>query len=253
MLAYQGSHVTVVGKNVVYTDPQNRIHALDVATGKELRSGSFSDRARRLCPLGDSTVYVDTTDEKPVTFDVTSGATVAVTKKGDAPAACGRRARYDENLPKVAGIQMDGGGEGFGRAVAWGYKSPGTPVMSLFGYDPKTRAVLWQSPLAGAGQNASDQRGMDAWAFAANRVYVTYKVQGTNDENRIVAFDSSSGARLWDVPLRGIFAVDSVYGMGATDAFVLVHRMGIIDVLDARTGKQRGTYLHTSYDDEFKH
>ena len=30
MSAYQGSHVTVVGKNVVYTDSKNRIHALDL-------------------------------------------------------------------------------------------------------------------------------------------------------------------------------------------------------------------------------
>ncbi len=254
MSAYQGSHVTVVGKNVVYTDSKNRIHALDLATGRELRTGTFSDRAQHVCPVSDTTVYVDTADQKPVIFDVGTGQTTPADKKADAPASCGIDRHDYEAMPKVPGIQMRGVAPvSAAQSIAWGYKSPGTPVTSVFGFDPKTKAVKWQSPLAGAGQNAADHQSMDSWAFAGNRFYATYKVQDTNDENRIVAFDAASGARLWDVGLRGIFAVDSVYGMGATASFVFVHRMSIIDVLDANTGKQRGTYLETTYDDHFKH
>ncbi len=253
MSAYQGSHVTVVGSNVVYTDPKNRIHALDLATGRELRSGAYSDRAQYVCPVSDATVYVYTADQKPVIFDVATGQTTPTDAKAEPPASCGIDRHGDERMPKVPSIQMRGSAEGGGRAVAWGYKSPGTPVTSLFGFDPKTKAVKWQTPLAGAGQSVSDYQEMEAWAFAGNRFYTAYKVQETDDENRIVAFDATSGARLWDVGLRGIFAVDSVYGMGATASMVFVHRMDIVDVLDANTGKLRGTYLETTYDDHFKH
>jgi PQQ-like domain len=252
--AYQGSHAIAVGTHAVYTDPHNKLHILALATGVEERSGTFSDRARRLCSISPAQVIVDTSDEKPVIFDVTTGVRKPATEK-DVPATCHSRfhpARSQRALPQVPGFSMRGSLSEGAFSVAWGYKSPGTSTVSVFGLDPKTQAVRWQSVLASNTVSATEGSGGEHAQLISGRLIIDYKAQNTDDENRIAAFDAATGKRLWDTGLRGIFAVDSVEGIGANETRVYVHRMGIIDILAAKNGAVEGTFMVTTYDSAFR-
>jgi PQQ-like domain len=252
--AYQGSHAVVLGSRVIYTDARNTLHILTLATGALERSGTFSDRARHLCIHSPNQVMVDTSDEKPVIFDVTTGVRQPATSK-DLPAAC-RGSSYSgrmQSLPQVPGFSIRGALSDATNSVAWGYKSPGTRTVSVFGIDPKSRSVRWQSVLASNAVRSSEGSGGEHAQLAAGYLVLDYKVKNTDDENRIAAFEAQTGKRLWDTGLKGIFAVDNIEGIGASENWVYVHRMGIVDVLNAKTGVVEGTFLNTTYDSAFGH
>ena len=64
-----------------------------------------------------------------------------------------------------------------------------------------------------------------------------------------MAFDVATGDRVWEVPLRGIFAVDWIREAVATDTRVLFVRMSSVDVLDARDGRLVATLGVDPYDE----
>jgi outer membrane protein assembly factor BamB len=247
---YQGAHALIFGNRAVYTDSRNSIHIVDLATGHEERTGTFSDRARRLCALSTTQVIVDTSDEKPVSFDLTSGVRKQITTK-ELPPTCRDRFHVDVAHPQVPGFSIRGSLSEGSTMVAWGYKAPGTSTVSVFGLDPKSKSVRWQSVLAPSSVSANEGSGGEFARLVSGRLFIEYKARDTDDENHLAAFDASSGKRLWDTALQGIFSVDSVEGIGASDQHVYVHRMSIIDVLDAKEGTVEGTFLHTTYDTAF--
>ena len=85
-------------------------------------------------------------------------------------------------------------------------------------------------------------------ALAAGRYFGTY---GEGSETwHLFAFDARTGTRLWDHKLRGIFSVDWLYGVTATENHVFVVRMSTVEVHDASTGALKATIGHDTYDSE---
>jgi hypothetical protein len=120
-------------------------------------------------------------------------------------------------------------------AVALGKKHPGTPTPIAVGFDPKTRAVRWQQPLASgdqAGVEASSTSLMDA--LAGGRFAAPYKV--TSKGFYFTAFDARSGQRIWDVALEPQIGIDTPEGFAMSAARVYVMRTSSLEVYDAKTG-----------------
>jgi hypothetical protein len=130
--------------------------------------------------------------------------------------------------------------------VVAGAKSPGTPVPTAVGFDPKTRKVRWKKPVVACDPMSVNGSSFSKDALAAGRYVATYR-EGTETWHA-AAFDAGSGDPLWDVTLRGIFAVDRINGVAASEAFVYIVRMSSIEVRGARDGKLVGVVGKETYD-----
>jgi uncharacterized Zn-finger protein len=257
MEGYQSTFAEVTGRSVLVTDYRANLHVYDLASGHETRTLKLTDRAKAMCasPDGKPRVWIQMSDEKNVVFDADTGTTTLASrpawcpnvsisgedcrgwlKRGDFRPGC----RGPENAPKVPGFEADNVIEEGDLAVALGKKHPGTPTPLVVGFDPKTRAVRWQQPLASgdqAGVEASSTSLMDA--LAGGRFAAPYKV--TSKGIYFTAFDARSGQRLWDVALEPQIGIDTPEGFAMSAARVYVMRTSSLEVYDGKTGTLVGT------------
>ena len=118
----------------------------------------------------------------------------------------------------------------------------------MIGFDPESKRTTWRQLLPSVDPNTVNGSSDIAGALAAKR-YVGFYPVGS-EGRRLTAFDAANGARLWDVALRGILAVDSVDDVVLTEHFVYVVRTSSLDVLSAESGKLIGAIGNEIYDDE---
>ncbi len=255
--AYQSTFASVVERSVVVTDYRANLHVYDLATGRETKTLKLSDRAKSLCssPNGRGRVWIEVSDEKNVVFDVDAG-TLAPSPRpawcpesessGDCRGWLTRGAarpgcRGPESAPRVNGFEAVNVIEDGEAAVALGKKHPGTALPIAVGFDPKTKTVRWQEPVASGDQSAASESSstsvMDA--LAGGRFVVPYEL--TSKGWHFTAFDARSGQRLWDVPLHSGIGLDEPQGFSLSATRVYVLRTSSIEVYDARTGAAVGT------------
>jgi hypothetical protein len=255
--AYQSTFASVVGRSVVVTDYRANLHVYDVASGRETRTVKLTDRAKGMCtPIAaKSRVWIEMSDEKNVLFDVDAGTSTpsprpAGCPEGESSGDCrGWLTRGaprpgcagPEGAPKVNGFQAVNVIEDGDAAVALGKKHPGTALPVAVGFDPKTKAVRWQAPVASGDQAAAAESSstsiMDA--LAGGRFVVPYEV--TSKGWHFTAFDAHSGQRVWDVPLRAQIGIDNPEGFSLSATRVYVMRTSSLEVYDAKTGALVGT------------
>ena len=255
---YQSTFASVVGRSVVVTDYRAIAHVYDLASGRELRSVHLTDRAKAVCASSDGRphVWIEQKDEKNVLVDVDQGsATVAprpawcpptTSESGDCRGWLERGAprpgcKGPMAAPKVNGFEAINVIEQEDSAVAFGKRHPGTALPIAVGFDPKSKAVHWQQPVASGDQasaaETSSTSAMDA--MAAGRFVTTYEM--TSKGWHLTAFDVKSGQRLWDVALRPIMGIDQPQGFSLSNARVYVMRTSSLEVYDAKTGAYVGT------------
>jgi outer membrane protein assembly factor BamB len=255
--AYQSTFASVLGRSVVVTDYRANLHVYDLTTGHETRTLKLTDRAKGLCtaPNGRARVWIEMSDEKNVVFDVDAGTSTLAPR----PAWCPQSETSGDcrgwltrgpprqgcagpdGSPKVNAFQAENVIEDGDLGVALGKKHPGTALPIAVGFDPKTKAVRWQAPVASGDQTAvaesSSTSVMDA--LAGGRFVVPYEV--TSKGWHFTAFDARSGQRIWDVPLRSVIGIEDPEGFSLSAARVYVMRSSSLEVYDAKTGALVGT------------
>jgi outer membrane protein assembly factor BamB len=255
--AYQSTFAAVVGRSVVVTDYRANLHVYDVDTGHETRTVKLTDRARGMCSAAaaKSRVWIEMSDEKNVLFDVDTGTSTPSSRpawcpEGESSGDCrGWLTRGaprpgcagPEGAPKVGGFQAVNVIEDGDTGVALGKKHPGTALPIAVGFDPRTKAVRWQQPVASgdpaAAAESSATSVMDA--LAGGRFVVPYEI--TSKGWHFTAFDARSGQRIWDVPLPSALGMDNPEGFSLSGARVYVMRTSSLEVYDAKTGALVGT------------
>ena len=254
--AYQSTFASVLGHSVVVTDYRANLHVYDLGTGRETRTVKLTDRAKGICtPPGGKHVWLEMSDEKNVLFDVDSGTTTPAGRpagcpQGDASGDCrGWLTRGaprpgcagPEGAPKVNGFQAVNVIEDGDAAVALGKKHPGTALPIAVGFDPRTKTVRWQQPVASGDQAAATESSstsvMDA--LAGGRFVVPYEI--TSNGWHFTAFDSHTGQRIWDFPLHSGIGLDEPQGFSLSATRVYVMRSSSVEVYDAKTGAPVGS------------
>jgi hypothetical protein len=254
---YRSTYMSVVGRSVVVTDYRAIVHVFDLGTGKETRAVKLSDRAKGMCasPDGKPRVWIELSDEKNVVFDADQGTAGGAPrpawcpdswaasddcrgwlKRGPPMPSC----RGAEAAPKVNGFQAANVVEEGEFAVALGKKHPGTAVPMAVGFDPRTKAVKWEQPVASGDQASVAESStisiMDA--LADGRFVAPYELtKGWH----FTAFDARSGQRLWDVPLQPLIGVDHPEGFALSATRVYVMRTSSLEIYNAKTGSLVGT------------
>ena len=229
----------------------------DLATGHETRTLKLTDRAKGVCtaPTGKARVWIEMSDEKDVVFDLDAGTTTAAPRpawcpesetSGDCrgwltrgpprPGCAGPEGAPKVNAFQAINVVTDGDA-----AVALGKKHPGTALPIAVGFDPKTKAVRWQTAVASGDQAAAAESSSTAVmdAMAGGRFVVPYEL--TSKGWHLTAFDAHSGQRVWDVPLRPILGIDDPEGFSLSATRVYVMRSSSLEVYDAKSGALVGT------------
>jgi hypothetical protein len=255
---YTSTFAAVVGHDVVVTDYRANVHVYDLASGREAHSIKLTDRAKAMCaaPDGKPHVWIEASDERSVLVDADLGTATPLPR----PSWCPDRwaasddcrgwlkrgplrlnCRSAEAAPRVTGFEALNVIEDGDVAVALGKKHPGTAVPVAVGFDPKTKTVRWEQPIASGDQagvaESSTISLMDA--LAGGRFAAPYAL--TSKGWHFTAFDARSGQRLWDVPLQPILGVDHPEGFSLSTARVYVMRTSSVEVYDAKTGALVGT------------
>lgn len=256
---YRATHFAVAGGRLVVTDFRGALKLHDLATGAVQKEVALTDRAEQLClteePGDTPQLYLAQVDKREFLVDPVAGAL----KEARLPKDCddlddfGRdgdpRARRPERLrraPKVDGFEAKAVHLVGDLAVARGVKSPGTEYPMAVGFDPKTHAVRWKTPVAAVDLASVRERDNGQDALAGGRYIATY---GEGQEFwHLTAFDAETGARLWDHKLRSVFAVDWLQGLAVTDKNIYLVRMSSLEVHDAATGALKATIGAETYD-----
>lgn len=261
---YRATHFEVVGERLLVTDHRSKLRVVDLATGAQQQELSLTDRAEQLCLLPKTdkqpaAVHVKQVDERELALDLGKLALreEKLPKACEAAAAARQNARSisasfrwsddADAVPKIDGFEAEGVRIDGDLGVARGHKQPGTAYPMAAGFDPRTLAVRWKQPIAAVDLASVRERDNAVDGLAAGRYFATY---GEGQETwHLAAFDAQSGARLWDSKLRGVFAVDWLYSLAATDTKVILQRMSSLEVYDAKTGELRTTIGKETYDD----
>ncbi len=250
---YASTFAGVVGRVVVVTDYRAKLHVYDLSSGHETRSLTLTDRAKAMCPSpdGKARVWIEMSDEKNVIVDADLGTSTPAPrpawcpdswaanddcrgwlKRGPPRLTC----KGPESAPRVTGFEAKNVVEEGDLAVALGKKHPGTGVPIAVGFDPKTKAVRWEQPVASGDQalvsESSTTSIMDA--IAGGRFVAPYEL--TSKGWHFAAFDAHSGQRVWDVPLQSLIGIDQPEGFALSAARVYVMRTSTLEVYDAKTG-----------------
>lgn len=246
-----GAHVGVAGNRVIATDSQNRIHVLELATGKELALIGMSDQARRMCTPSDghAEAWIQLADKQHVLVDTSSGTARISPEPGWCPAVDGDcpptrtpcRSAQDHtqgaNHPfKVDGVYTQYLLEEGTLQIAVGTKMPGTPTPMLLGAtsgELKWKQVLPQDPLGVTGTREI------AAELHRGKLYVTHA--GASDKPaHLVTVDAASGQRLKDVVIpRG--TVSEPETIEVSDTRVYVAHWTWLDIFDASSSEHIGT------------
>lgn len=250
---YRAAHAAVAGDRLAVSDPEARLRLVDLETGEEKQVLPFSDRIERLC-TADDRLFARLVDDREFAVDTQSGELSEAKIPGDCsdtatrtlgiPTPDDRKAL--RKAPKVKGftasnLHVDGE-----QLVVGGYRDPGTAVPMAIGVDPKSKDVRWKIDVPSIDPLRARERSNQFGDLAGGR-YVT--VYGEGDKAwHLTAFDADTGARLWDTPLRVIFAVDHLGGVVASDTRVYVVRMSSLEIYDAASGALQQTIGAETYE-----
>lgn len=236
--------------HLVVSDFRGRLHVHALESGAEQAVLPLTDRVTHLCSVGPHEIAVAATDRRSWMLDVKAAAAAGALREAPLPSGCSKRRLGREPSPRrrqapvVPGLRVTAVFSEEDVAVAAAIKSPGTPLPYAIGFDPKSRAVRWQSVLPAS--DPATVRECSSTALAGKRFFAACGV-GSSAGWRLTALDAESGTRVWDQDLRPLFAVDWIKGLVATSHGVYVTRTSSLEIYDPATGKLRGTLGNETY------
>lgn len=252
----------VAGEHVVVSsaDAKLRVVALDDASVEH--EISLSDRVDRICSKRDAVdgtdvpdedvVWIEQIDEKSYLVDASTGE---LTEAGEPPwcqaahwpSGRAHEERHPAELaPEVEGAKVLRAYVDGDVGVAAAVKSPGTEVPRAIGFDPETREVRWDEVVSKVPPASNRDRSTEFSALAGGKYFAIYG-EG-QDAWHLAALDAATGASMWDVTLRDIFAVDTIKDMEATGDHVFVVRTSSMEAFDADTGDLLMTVGRQTYE-----
>lgn len=227
---YQSTRLASLPGTIAVSDLHGVVHLLDPADGTERASARLTDRVSGLCAR-DGRLRAEQVDQRVVWIDAAGAVTEAPAKPRCEERPTAPKAPLLPGFaPRLVWSTADG-------TVAVGHKSPGTPTPKAAAWQGE--ALRWEGWIPTADL-ATVREERDAPADLHGRRLVAVYGPGS-DGWAITALDADSGARLWDKPLRRVFAVDWIKEVWQTDDRVIVGRMSHLDLLDAATGEPVAT------------
>lgn len=260
MAGYQSTFCGAIGDAMIVTDHRAKVRILDLATGAERKAIELSDVVDYLCvpsdPEQSKQVWIKQLDERTHLLDPTTGELTPSPQ----PEWC-HRSRHDaakahqgggrwsdadsEGAPEVDGLKLEFVYRRGDKAVALGHTHPGTKVPTAVAFDPVSKQILWQQPTPSVSK-ATVRDAEKFGAIAGDKFVTTY---GAGQEDwHITALDLGTGKRVWETKLRGLFAVDWIKGIVASDSHAFVVRTSSVEIYDVETGKLTGTIGKENYD-----
>jgi hypothetical protein len=247
---YRDTHFTIAAERVVVSDASGALRVYDLQSGRQRKTIPLRDRASNLCATSQTTVAVAVLDRHHVALDLdTLSLREAPLPDGCAATARSFRARAGRDdsprvrRPALRGFDVREAYAEGDLAVAAAVKSPGTPVPYAMGFLPTTREVRWQQLLP-----TVEPLSVQATEYAAlvgGRYVAVYGVGSARWH--LTALDAREGARLWDVELQPLFAVDQIEGLVVTAQYVYLTRTQGLEIYDAGRGQLRGTVGNVTY------
>ncbi|MFO7563358.1 MAG: PQQ-binding-like beta-propeller repeat protein [Enhygromyxa sp.] len=256
---YQSTFCGAAGDALIATDQRAVVRIFDLATGAQRHELELSDVVDYLCTPQDpeqTQVWIKQIDERTHLLDPATGELTP----SEQPSWCfesrheaekalqgggGWSDANSKGAPKVQGLKLEFVYQRDDKAVALGHTEPGTKVPTALGFDPNSKQVLWQQPTPSVPK--ATVRDADKYGAIAKDKFVTTYGAGQEDWY-ITALDLATGNRVWETKLRGLFAVDRIQGMVASDSHVFVVRTSSLEIFDAQTGKLTGTVGKETYD-----
>ncbi len=201
---------------------ESKVHAVDIATGRELWDFTADSSVHGTPAVADGIVYVPSLHATLYALDADSGR-LLWKREAERPDPPLNRRAYSYYSPTVA----DG-------KVFWPYQTRHGKASSglLAALNPRTGAQIWEAPMTGA--TMSDGTA----AVADGIVYV-----GNETADRIVAYDENTGARLWTSTAR-LGGWQDASPVVAGGKLLIGSNNGVV-ARDAKTGADLWTYTST--------
>jgi outer membrane protein assembly factor BamB len=247
---YRDTWFIPTGSRIAVSDFRGRLHLHALDTGAELAVLPLTDRVTHLCPSSEpNEIAVAAADHRSWILDTRPPK--GALRDAALPSGCnrlrpgrGEPAPSRRHGPQLPGMRVTAVFVEDELAVAAALKSPGTPLPYAAGFDPKTRAVRWQTAVVAA--DAATVRECNHMILSAKRFFAVCGT-GSSAGWRLIALDAESGTRVWEIELRPLFAVDWIKGLVATANGVYVTRTSSVEIYDPATGKLRGVLGNESY------
>lgn len=250
---YQVTHFAVSQEKnrVVITDARGAVRICELQSGRELKRVPLPDRATNVCASDPAKVSVAVMDGHHIEIELES----LTFREAPLPPGCDPRHRTWRNRdvdqrvrrPSLRGFDVtDAHAEGE-LGVAAAVKSPGTPIPYAIGFTPQSREVRWKQLLPTVEPMSVRPSEWDG--LAGGRYVAVYGVGSAGWH--LTALDARDGARLWDVELRPLFAVDHVESLVLGPRYAYVNRTSSLEIFDATTGKLAGTVGNETYKSGF--
>jgi outer membrane protein assembly factor BamB len=254
--AYSAAHgATLFGAaagKVIVADFRNNVHLVDSESGKETANFQLTDRANVIC-FAKAGAWIGAVDHRGFAVDLKAGSARAAPR----PSGCEDAARYGlEEIPsphetartaapRVAGFLTKKVFSDGNVSVASGIRSPGTETPRAIGFDPKSKAVLWNATLFSADPATVHSNSRPYDDLAGGRYVGVYELEPR--QWHLAALDAKNGAHLWDTEMRSLLSVDWIHFVRATTTRVYVVRMFSLEIYDATTGAQVGVIGNEFY------
>ena len=235
-----------------------RVRAGDEVGGQlALRLGLLQPRTERGGPDGrgtarvcahDADVWIETVDHKGLLINVTTAKQKGGARPPWCPTLDARAASVcvgptascaaGSAAPADPGIRADAMLRDGDDAVAVGIKSPGTETPMAYGFDPRTKAIRWRTPLPADPTGAQMTYAGLRVDLAAGILVAAYDLRAGG--GRVTGIDARTGARVWDVPLPGSEAPPAL-AVTVTKTRAYVTLWAKLHVFELATGRHLAT------------
>lgn len=248
---YQHVAAAVAGDRVAVSDSKANLTLYELDSGEKKHSLALSDKAERVCadPDGDG-FWVGVVDQRNlfVSRDTTTSP------QAEPPVGCAQRwekaphknERPVDSVPAVDGFKPLRVWEEGKVWLAAGIKHPGSEIPRLIRFGKILQSPLWDRVVPDVDPNTV-RSGSYKLDVLENGKYVAVYGTGTKPW-RLCAWNAETGERLWDRPLRTLFAVDDVKDLVLNQDYIVVLRTSSLEVWGLGDGKLLATFGNETYE-----
>ena len=246
-------HLVRLGNRLAVTDARERIHLLDIRTGKETRAAIALEREiDQACPMPDGSARLLVNEgygqTPPSVVDLETG-TVAPLGKADGKPVCSgshddgalpgdaavdRAVNRRKSYEKFWSSEVLTAGD---HRVAIGYIPTAMQNRYAAGFDPTSKKVLWASPLAPETASIDKHPGASFLTkLDEDQLYTVYETSAEPMEYRLVARDVATGELRYDAGLQGTAEGSYLSSVAVDGANVFVVVNSSLFAFDRSTG-----------------
>lgn len=237
------SRTSVIGDLILFANGTGGLFGFELASGAKRFAVTLPDRAERFCRRAEGQVAVIAADETWHEVTLTDGSARKIPREQrceqlvhdereeiDPAVSSSSPRRYSQ-----AGMRLERElRRGRGPVVAFGTRSPGTPVPMVAGLDARRR-VTWKVEVPD-GRPLEARGGRGLWTVTGRLVCGTYERTGSSSSHHVTCFELKDGKRAWDIDLgqAGNTPLTSLVSSGER---IYLSGWGLLLGIDGATGK----------------